>query len=112
MNLGHTPIGAYMFQVVSSLQTFHKNFVCTSHVSSVSVVFDYGLDDRATGVRSPAEAKDFSFNPEVPKLWPTPRGRCWVSGVWGASCLYERRIYFERNMNEDKIYILVDTLLG
>jgi hypothetical protein len=28
--------------------------------SSVSVVSDYGLDDRAIDVRSPAEAKDFS----------------------------------------------------
>jgi hypothetical protein len=31
-----------------------------SRVSSVSRVSDYGLDDRATGVRSPAGAKDFS----------------------------------------------------
>jgi hypothetical protein len=30
--------------------------------SSVSIVSGYGLDDRAIGVRSPAEAKDFSFN--------------------------------------------------
>jgi hypothetical protein len=28
--------------------------------SSVSIVSDYGLDDRVIGVRSPAEAKDFS----------------------------------------------------
>jgi hypothetical protein len=28
--------------------------------SSVSIVFDYGLDDQAIGVPSPAEAKDFS----------------------------------------------------
>jgi hypothetical protein len=28
--------------------------------SSVSIVSDYRLDDRATGVRSPAEEKDFS----------------------------------------------------
>jgi hypothetical protein len=28
--------------------------------SSVSIVSDYGLDDRAIGVRSPAGAKDFS----------------------------------------------------
>jgi hypothetical protein len=31
-----------------------------SRVSSVSIVSDYGLDDRAIGVRSPAEAEDFS----------------------------------------------------
>jgi hypothetical protein len=28
--------------------------------SSVSIVYDYGVDDRAIGVRYPAEAKDFS----------------------------------------------------
>jgi hypothetical protein len=28
--------------------------------SSVSIESDYGLDDRAIGVRSPAEAEDFS----------------------------------------------------
>jgi hypothetical protein len=31
-----------------------------SRGSSVSIVSDYGLDDRAIGVRSPAEAKNFS----------------------------------------------------
>jgi hypothetical protein len=31
-----------------------------SRVSSRSIMSDYGLDDRAIGVRSPAEAKDFS----------------------------------------------------
>jgi hypothetical protein len=31
-----------------------------SRVSSRSIVSDYGLDDRAIGVRSPAGAKDFS----------------------------------------------------
>jgi hypothetical protein len=30
--------------------------------SSVSIVYGYGLDDRAIEVRSPAEAKDFSSN--------------------------------------------------
>jgi hypothetical protein len=33
-----------------------------SRVSSVSIVSDYGLDDRAIEVRSPAGAKDFSYN--------------------------------------------------
>jgi hypothetical protein len=33
-----------------------------SRVSSGSIVSDYGLDDRAIMVRSPAEAKDFSSN--------------------------------------------------
>jgi hypothetical protein len=31
-----------------------------SRGSSVSIVYDYGLDDRAIGFRFPAEAKDFS----------------------------------------------------
>jgi hypothetical protein len=31
-----------------------------SRVSSGSIVSDYGLDDRAIGVRSPVGAKDFS----------------------------------------------------
>jgi hypothetical protein len=35
--------------------------VSMSRVSSVSIVSDYGLDDRTIGVRSPAEAKDFSY---------------------------------------------------
>jgi hypothetical protein len=33
-----------------------------SRGSSVSIMSDYELDDRAIGVRSPAEAKDFSSN--------------------------------------------------
>jgi hypothetical protein len=33
--------------------------------SSVSIVSDYGLDDRAIGVRSPAGAKDFSSSLSV-----------------------------------------------
>jgi hypothetical protein len=33
-----------------------------SRVSSGSIVSDYGLADRAIGVRSPAGAKDFSSN--------------------------------------------------
>jgi hypothetical protein len=33
-----------------------------SRSNSVSVVSDYGLNDRANGVRSPAEAKDFPVN--------------------------------------------------
>jgi hypothetical protein len=34
----------------------------TTATSSVSIVFDDGLDNRAVGVRSPARAKDFSSN--------------------------------------------------
>jgi hypothetical protein len=33
-----------------------------SRGSSVRIVSDYGLNDRAIEVRSPAEAKDFSFS--------------------------------------------------
>jgi hypothetical protein len=33
-----------------------------SRVSSGSIVSDYGLDDWAIGVRSPAGAKDFSYS--------------------------------------------------
>jgi hypothetical protein len=40
--------------------------------SSGSVVSDYGLDDSAIGVRSPAGAKDFFFNlVSTPALGPT-----------------------------------------
>jgi hypothetical protein len=35
-------------------------YVYRSQVSSGSIVSDYGLDDRAIGVRSQAGAKDFS----------------------------------------------------
>jgi hypothetical protein len=33
-----------------------------SRVSSSNIVSDYGLDDRAIGVRSPAGLKDFSYS--------------------------------------------------
>jgi hypothetical protein len=33
-----------------------------SRVNSGSIVSDYGLDNRAIGVRSPAGAKDFSYS--------------------------------------------------
>jgi hypothetical protein len=33
-----------------------------SRGSSVSIVSDYGLNNRAIGVRSPTEARDFSFS--------------------------------------------------
>jgi hypothetical protein len=51
------------------LEARHKYFVLyltqqpvfdRSRVSSGSIVSDYGLDDRAIGVRSPAGAKDIS----------------------------------------------------
>jgi hypothetical protein len=40
----------------------HTTTTTTTTTTSVSIVFDYGLDDRAVGVRSPARAKDFSSN--------------------------------------------------
>jgi hypothetical protein len=36
--------------------------IVRSRGRSFSIVSDYGLDDRVTGVRSPAEAKNFSSN--------------------------------------------------
>jgi hypothetical protein len=46
------------------IATMGSNFagIHGSRVSSGSIVSDYGLDDRAIGVRSPAGAKDFSSN--------------------------------------------------
>jgi hypothetical protein len=51
-------------------------YTCLEPCSSGSIVSDYGLDDRAIGVRSPAGAKDFSSS------------RCVQngSGVHPASC--------------------------
>jgi hypothetical protein len=51
-----------------------------SRVSSGSIVSDYGLDDRAIGVRSPAGAKDFS-SVSRPALGPTQPPVQWVPGV-------------------------------
>jgi hypothetical protein len=53
-----------------------------SRVSSGSIVSDYGLDDRAIGVRSPAGANDFSSilcvqtgSGAHPAGGPFPRGK-------------------------------------
>jgi hypothetical protein len=46
--------------------------------SSVSIVSDYGLDDRAIGVRSPAGVKDFSSSLCVQTTQPPIQ---WVPGV-------------------------------
>jgi hypothetical protein len=43
-----------------------------SRVSSGSIVSDYGLDDRAIRVRSPAGAKDFSCSLCPDRLWGPP----------------------------------------
>jgi hypothetical protein len=45
---------------ISELDKIMLSFIYVwSRVSSGSIVSDYGLDDRAIGVRSPAEAEDF-----------------------------------------------------
>jgi hypothetical protein len=41
---------------------YYPYIILMSRGSSVSIVSGYGLDDRAIGVRSSAEAKDFSCN--------------------------------------------------
>jgi hypothetical protein len=56
--------------IVNFIGNFHNSGRSRSE-SSVNqnfdnrIVSDYGLDDRAIGVRSPAKAKDFSSNPCV-----------------------------------------------
>jgi hypothetical protein len=53
-----------------------------SRGSSGSIVSDYGLDDRAIGVRSPAGAEDFSSSlVSRPALGPTQPPIQWVPGV-------------------------------
>jgi hypothetical protein len=54
-----------------------------SRGSSGSIVSDYGLDDRAIGVRSQAGAKDFFSLTSVSRLalWPTQPPVQWVPGV-------------------------------
>jgi hypothetical protein len=48
----------------------------------VSIVSDYGLDDRAIGVRSQAGAKDFPLaSVSRPALGPTQPPVQWVPGV-------------------------------
>jgi hypothetical protein len=49
------------FKLRSILESFYpKYFKVSEPGSSGSIVSDYGLDDRAIGVRSPAGVKDFS----------------------------------------------------
>jgi hypothetical protein len=55
--------------------------------SSVRIVSDYGLDDQAIGVRSPAGANDFSSNPFVQTGSEAQPPVLWVPGVFpGAKC--------------------------
>jgi hypothetical protein len=53
-------LGNIVLSFRSSLYVTMHHF--RSRGSSVSIVSDYGLEDRATGIRSPAGAKDFSSN--------------------------------------------------
>jgi hypothetical protein len=51
----------------------HIIILTSSRGSSVGIVSDYGLDDRAIGVLSPAGAKDFSSSLLCPdRLWGPP----------------------------------------
>jgi hypothetical protein len=47
-------------EALCASETLISILLSLSRVSSVSIVFDYGLDDRAIAVRSPAGANDFS----------------------------------------------------
>jgi hypothetical protein len=73
---------SYSFHFISPLTvTFPKlSVILWSRVSSGSIVSDYGLDDRAIGVRFPAGAKDFS-SVSRPALGPTQPSVQWVPGV-------------------------------
>jgi hypothetical protein len=46
--------------MIEYIDSSYFNISTQSRVSSGSIVSDYGLDDRAIGFRSQAEAKDFS----------------------------------------------------
>jgi hypothetical protein len=52
----------YQVQLNEGCNINQMGITIGSQCSSVSIVFDYGLDDRAIGVQSPADAKDFSCN--------------------------------------------------
>jgi hypothetical protein len=57
-------ISSYPFNFIFNYFSLvvHTWLMTRSRVSSVSIVSDYGLDDRVIGVRSPAMTKGFSSN--------------------------------------------------
>jgi hypothetical protein len=64
-NMTSSPAFAKQANTIPVSNTVSFSVSCShfrSHVSSGSIVSDYGLDDRAIGVQSPAGAKDFSSN--------------------------------------------------
>jgi hypothetical protein len=62
LRLNNDTVGSWYIEY--RFRTFYLNFYMSVHkmsrVSSGSIVSDYGLDDRAIALRSPAGAKDFS----------------------------------------------------
>jgi hypothetical protein len=65
MYVGNTLLKCYIIHDAQRLCTFYKRKqvqIWPISRSSGSIVSDYGLDDRAFGVRSPAGVEDFSSN--------------------------------------------------
>jgi hypothetical protein len=59
LGINNKPTDGRSSETPSRLTDMNNNNI-RSRVSSVSIVSDYGLDNRAIGVRSPAGGKDFS----------------------------------------------------
>jgi hypothetical protein len=81
-----------------------------SWVSSVSIVSDYGLDDRAIGVRTPVGVKDYSSIRFVstPALGPTQSPVQWVpegKALLGRDADHSSPSSAEV-MNEQELYLL------
>jgi hypothetical protein len=62
-----------MLKIMKTVSIKRAIYVNGEPGSSVSIVSDYGLDDRAIGVRSAAEVRDFFLYPLCPdRLWGPP----------------------------------------